>query len=132
MVRASKLESTASGTYFNLSPGIIDSIDVVAGVEPGSHGNSFETIPIETSPNPFSTGTIITFRMTNPARTVLEIHDISGRLVRMIDAGQRPPGEHSLRWDGSDADGHKVASGIYFVSIRTGTVVQSSKMVRVK
>jgi hypothetical protein len=132
MVRAAKLESTASGTYFNLSAGIIDSIDVVAGAGPGMPDTLNETVLLEISPNPFRAGTVVTFHLNNRTRPVLEVYDVTGRLVRTIDAGWHDPGKHAVRWDGNDGNGNMVTSGIYFASLRAGRSVHSSKVVRVE
>ena len=130
--RSRKLETTASGTYFNPSPGIIDSIEVVAAVEHPTQGGLPKPISLDNSPNPFTTGTNITFNLSSPCSAVFEIHDVTGRLVRVIDGGRLPAGNHSIAWDGNDADGHPAASGIYFVSLKTAHSVLSSKVVRIK
>ncbi|MFH1313952.1 MAG: FlgD immunoglobulin-like domain containing protein [Candidatus Eisenbacteria bacterium] len=132
MVRAVKTESTASGTYLNPSPGIIDSIEAVAGVEPPGHGTLPEATFLGSSPNPFLAGTKITFHLAGPGRADLRIHDVTGRLVHVITSGPLPAGKHTLKWDGCDRDGHHVTSGIYFVSLKTGRSVISSKVVKVE
>ena len=127
MVRAVKLESTGSGTYLNLSPGTIDSIGVAAGVDPVLQGNL-----LRSSPNPFRVATNITFHLARPGPVVLRIYGVTGRLVRSVDAGWYPAGRHTLRWDGEDADGRKVAGGIYFLSLDTDWATLSTKMVRLE
>jgi len=66
--------------------------------------------PLRASPNPFAHATDIEFASA-PGRVV--VHDVQGRLVRswgsLDAAGSR------IRWDGTDARGRSVASGIYFV-----------------
>ena len=127
MVRAVKLESTGSGTYLNLSPGTIDSIGIAADVDPVLHGDF-----LRNAPNPFRAGTTITFRLAKPSPVVLRIYDVTGRLVRSVDAGRCTSGRHTLEWDGNDADGRKVAGGVYFLSLDTDWATLSSKMVRVE
>lgn len=127
MVRTVRFETTGSGTYLNTGSGVIDSIEVTAGVEPGLQG-----ILLENSPNPFHAGTNITFQLAHPGRVVLRIHDVAGRLVRSIDAGMYPPGRHTLRWDGRDVHGQGVASGVYFLSLDADRATLSTKVVRLE
>jgi hypothetical protein len=127
MVRTARLETIGSGTYLNIGAGAIDSIEVTAGAEPGLQG----TI-LRNSPNPFRTGTNITFHLASPGRVVLQIHEVAGRLVRSIDAGRCPPGRHTLQWDGRDAHGRSVASGVYFLSLNADRATLPTKVVRLE
>ena len=133
MVRAVKLEVSASGTYFNLSPGAVDSIEVTAGVIPatGDTGAADATL-LGSAPNPFAAGTDVAFRLTRRTRAVLTVHDTSGRLLRTVDGGWLGAGRHALRWDGRDSRGQTVAPGVYFLSVGTGRSRLSGKAVRVE
>jgi hypothetical protein len=130
MVRAIKLETTGSGTYLNLSSGAIDSIEVVASVGPGPDGAQEGDNAFENYPNPFFTDTDVTFRLKTPNRAVMRVHDVTGRLVRELDAGWFPAGKHTIKWDGNDSGGRRVAGGIYFISLDTGRARVSTKVVR--
>jgi FlgD Ig-like domain len=48
----------------------------------------------------------------------IEIHDVSGRLVRTLAA---PSGSSSIRWDGRDARGQLTASGSFFAHLAGGS-----------
>ena len=73
--------------------------------------------------------------LNNIARWDLRIlvHDVHGRVVNTLDAGFKPAGNYSVRWDGRDWLGNLVSSGIYFVTIRdqSGTIA-SRKIVRLR
>jgi hypothetical protein len=47
----------------------------------------------------------------------LEILDVSGRRVRLMDAGWREPGSRQVRWDGRDDAGAQVPAGVYLVRV---------------
>ncbi len=80
-------------------------------------------------PNPFSSSTVVPYELTTQSDIQVTIYDILGRVVRRISAGTQPAGAHSVLWDGRDASGHKVASGIYLYSLRVGGEVLAKKMV---
>jgi flagellar basal-body rod modification protein FlgD len=50
---------------------------------------------------------------SSAARVVINIQNSAGGLVRQIEAGARNAGENSLLWDGKDASGHSLVSGLY-------------------
>jgi hypothetical protein len=83
-------------------------------------------------PNPFTTST--TIRFATPERTDVElvVYDVLGREVkRLVDRSVRQ-GRHEVQWDGRDASGTPVASGIYFYRITTEsfTETRSVQLVR--
>ena len=132
MVRGVKLETTGSGTFLNLSPGAIDSIEVLAGVGAEQHETGARSMLLENAPNPFTASTDIAFHLENPGRVIVKIHDVTGRLVREINAGRQEAGRHTIRWDGDDDQGRRVAGGVYFLSVNTGRVELPSKVVRLE
>jgi hypothetical protein len=132
MVRAVKLETTGSGTFLNLSPGDIDSIEVLAGIGAESRDIGPQSILLENSPNPFTSTTDIGFNLPNPGRVTVKIHNVEGRLIREIDVGRQDRGCHTVRWDGKDDEGHEVSGGVYFVSLVTDDVNLPVKVIRLE
>ncbi len=132
MVRAVKLQTTGSGTFLNPSPGVIDSIAVPAGVGKEPHDQGSHGILLENFPNPFTAATDMTFHLANPGRVVVTVHDVTGRMVRDIDAGRLAAGPHTIRWDGNDTAGHRVASGVYFLTLNCDRTVLSNKVIRLE
>jgi hypothetical protein len=47
----------------------------------------------------------------------IEIYDVRGRLIKQVADKILEPGFHDLEWNGDDAAGRHVASGIYFVKV---------------
>ena len=80
-------------------------------------------------PNPFSSTTLVPYELRTQTDIQVTIYDILGRVVRNIAAGAQSAGTHSLRWDGSDNAGRRVASGIYFYSLQTGGESLTRRMV---
>ena len=95
--------------------------------------------PAETSllpnyPNPFNPETWIPYQLAKPAEVKVSIYSADGKLVRRLDLGQMPSGVYSSRaraayWDGRNAQGEPVASGIYFYTLTAGDFFATRKMV---
>lgn len=83
-------------------------------------------------PNPFGSETSIRFALPQPTDVAADVYDAAGRRVRPLVRGLQGAGGHTLRWDGTDADGNRVAAGIYFVRVKTGDEAQSRKVVLVR
>src|SRR5262249_42423782 len=70
------------------------------------------------APNPArSEGATFRFGLPVQASASLTLFDQQGRRVRELAHGMRGPGEQRVRWDGRDASGRPVASGIYFARL---------------
>ncbi|HJW13726.1 MAG TPA: metallophosphoesterase, partial [Thermoanaerobaculia bacterium] len=70
-------------------------------------------------PNPSRGSAVIPFTLDRPALTHVFIVDVAGRVVRNLASRILPAGAQALTWDGRDAGGRAVASGIYFAVVRT-------------
>lgn len=83
-------------------------------------------------PNPFNPKTTLRFRLAAAGPATLAIHDAAGRLVRLLEAGELAAGEHATTWNGRDALGRPVASGVYFARLRTAEGMLSRRLVLLK
>jgi hypothetical protein len=81
-------------------------------------------------PNPFNPATSVRFDLAQDSEVTLRIFDIQGRLVRDLVQGERfTAGQHSVAWDGRNASGREVASGVYFLDMVAGDYHARHKMV---
>ncbi|TMQ53108.1 MAG: hypothetical protein E6K73_01750, partial [Candidatus Eisenbacteria bacterium] len=71
-------------------------------------------------PNPARGEVAFSFTPEAQREWRLEILDPSGRRVRELARGVGGPGAVSLRWDGRDATGTQVRSGIFWVRVTSG------------
>ncbi|MFH1006032.1 MAG: FlgD immunoglobulin-like domain containing protein, partial [Candidatus Latescibacterota bacterium] len=85
-------------------------------------------------PNPFNPRTVITFALPEPAFVKLEVYNILGQRVSIPAEGLRQAGTHSVSWDGKDASGMEMASGVYFyrLVVDKGRFVQAKKMLLIR
>ncbi len=64
-------------------------------------------------PNPFNPATRIDFRLERAGSAELTVYDLAGRRVATLHRGALPAGPHHVTWDGRDAAGQPVPSGLY-------------------
>jgi hypothetical protein len=101
--------------------------NLVEGTAPG-----MTTYLGQNRPNPFNPTTTIEFGLSERSRVNLEIYDAVGRLVRVLVDEERGEGVYNETWDGMDASGVKVASGVYFYRLTTNSLVETKKMILLK
>lgn len=83
-------------------------------------------------PNPFNPSTTIAWTLPKTARAQLEIFDAMGRLVTTLFDEEQPAGPGSIVWNGSDATGGRVSSGVYFYRLTAGDFEDTKRMVLIK
>ncbi len=83
-----------------------------------SHGQN--NICYLSYPNPFSSGSAFTYRLTESETVVLRVYDASGRLVDTVVNETQAEGDHSVTWDYSDISGQSIPSGIYLCYFEAG------------
>lgn len=81
------------------------------------------------APNPFSASTTIKYTIPARDRVALNVYDSSGRLVSQLVAGEKTPGSHRAKWNGRDASGRELPSGIYFYRLLWGGRTATRKMI---
>ncbi len=80
-------------------------------------------------PNPFNPSTMIQYQLPEKVRVKLEIYNTAGRKVACVVDGEQKAGSHSVRWEGEDAAGVAVSSGVYFSRLTAGKETISRKLV---
>jgi hypothetical protein len=83
-------------------------------------------------PNPFNPTTTIAFELPESQNLTLKIYNVVGEEVKTLISGKFAAGYHEVLWDGTDISNRKLASGIYFYSLKTDKFVQTKKMVLIK
>ncbi len=76
------------------------------------------TLALRAVPNPFNPRATIAFALPRPGRATLRVHDLAGRLVATLLDADLPAGPVEAAWDGRDAGGAAVASGVYVLRLR--------------
>ncbi|MDA1191502.1 MAG: T9SS type A sorting domain-containing protein [Candidatus Poribacteria bacterium] len=88
-------------------------------------------------PNPFNPETWIPYQLADDADVSVSIYDASGQVVRRLELGRQTTGGYVTRsraahWDGKNALGETVASGLYFYEFRADGYSQTGRMLILK
>jgi phosphodiesterase/alkaline phosphatase D-like protein len=100
-------------------------------------GDRFALLPGEYAldhnfPNPFNPETTLKYALPKAGEVTLIVYNVLGQeIVRLVDAKQTP-GYYTIRWNGQDALGHSVASGVYLYRIQAGDFNKTHKMLLLK
>ena len=96
-----------------------------------------KTLLLANYPNPFNPETWIPYQLANPAEVTVTIYAANGAVVRKLDLGHQRAGSYASRsraayWDGRNAQGEPVASGVYFYTLTAGNFAATRKMLILK
>jgi polyhydroxybutyrate depolymerase len=83
-------------------------------------------------PNLFNTQTTIRFNLEHSGHVILRIYNTSGQLVQTLVDERKASGEHSLVWNGTDANGRMISPGVYFCRIDTPGGYDTKSMIFLK
>ncbi len=82
----------------------------------------------QNAPNPFNSQTVITWFLLAPGPARLEVFALTGQRVAVLREGPLKAGFHRLRWEGRDAWGRPLASGVYVCRLVTADAVDTRKL----
>jgi hypothetical protein len=81
-------------------------------------------------PNPFNPSTVVEFTAVTGSRGSVRVFNLRGELVQTLHSGEFRTTQFS--WDGTDARGAAVASGVYVVRAEAEGTTQTAKVALVK
>ena len=92
-----------------------------------------ETALLPNFPNPFNPETWMPYQLAEDSNVTLTIYDTTGVVVRRLNIGHQLAGHYADRgraayWDGRNARGESVASGVYFYTLTAGDFTATRKM----
>jgi hypothetical protein len=99
-------------------------------------GQEVELVPLQTflkpSPNPFNPTTEIRFGLDKPGKVHLDVFDIRGYRVAKLVNEYMDIGQHAVAWQGKGPGGESIASGVYFIRLKTEEVELRHKVLLLK
>ncbi|MBL8029080.1 MAG: hypothetical protein JNL74_21845 [Fibrobacteres bacterium] len=92
-----------------------------------------EKIAMAIGPNPFNPMANIAYYINNQAEVSLAVYDMRGKLVaEPVSAKLLKSGRYNASWNGRDARGSNVASGLYLFVLKAGSEVVKMKAALLK
>lgn len=88
-----------------------------------------ELLLLSAYPNPFNPTTTIRYTIPEKSQVTVTIYDPLGRQVNTLVNGQQTAGDYALKWNGTDAVGRQLSSGLYFCQVRAGGFSETIKLV---
>jgi len=83
-------------------------------------------------PNPFNPKTTIHFSLAAAGQASLQVYDLAGRCVATLLDGPAPAGVQAIDWNGRDASGRRLASGVYLLRFEAAGTSEQGKLVLLK
>ena len=104
-----------NGAFFAFIP---ESIQTDAGRSATEGSEPFCFYP--NVPNPFNAVTTLRYYIPEPSAVIIRVYDVMGNEVVVLTDGIKEAGRHQVSWNGTDASGMAVSSGVYYFRIRAG------------
>jgi len=104
----------------------------------GKAGSPPSLSALDVFPNPFGTGDLNVSFATGSGLgggagdVTVTVYDVAGRRVATLVQESLPAGFHETTWNGRDANGRLVPSGVYFVRAETGGAITTRKLTVVR
>ena len=126
----------ASDTFtFEVTPASLE--NAFLSVTLDSIGSPKQSQLLQNYPNPFNPETWIPYRLSEDSKVSITIYDATGNIVQTLSLGFQSAGFYQDRgraayWDGKNAFGESVASGLYFYRLATPTFEQTRRLIVIK
>jgi len=115
------IENLTQGTHLSIHGGdILHLMNLVTGIDEPNQGFTGDLMIY---PNPSREFSNLEFESSAPGSIKIEIHDLSGRAVSLVQ-NLLPAGRHAFQVEGLN-------SGVYLVSIVTGTSALAGRLVSI-
>jgi hypothetical protein len=88
------------------------------------------TSKLGAAPNPFSNQLTVYFNLNESEKTVLEVYNLIGEKVAILNSGLLESGYHQITWEGIDMNSQYVSQGVYLIKLQTGKQSHVIKVVK--
>ena len=126
-------ETCTAGTSYRYRVDLVDEQGKQTLFETGKISVPIRSITLhQNRPNPFNPSTTLSFDLPWTTQAKVSVYDAEGRFVVNLVDEVMNSGYNEVTWDGTDAQGTLVASGIYFCRLKAGKQELTKKMVLLK
>jgi hypothetical protein len=91
-----------------------------------------EFILSQNYPNPFNPSTKIEFRIADFGFVTLKVYDILGNEIATLVNEEKLPGSYKVEFNVAQVSRPEISSGIYFYQLKSGSYIETKKMVLMK
>jgi hypothetical protein len=83
-------------------------------------------------PNPFNPAMTVRFNLPGNTHVTTKVFTVTGAQIAVLADREFPTGSNEISWDGVDASGQRVASGVYFIRMNSdyGVLVRRAVLIR--
>ena len=103
---------------------------VLATDEIGNLPDEYSLFP--NYPNPFNPTTTVRYNLPESNHVSMIVYDVRGRVVATLIDKRQVAGYHSIQWNGVNADGALMSTGLYLCQIEAGSFTKTIKMLYLK
>jgi hypothetical protein len=129
---SSPVYSVDASNSYTVSDASISVSDAVLGVSGGSAQTPTAYALTQNYPNPFNPTTEIGFSLPTTSQVTISVYNLLGQRVATLLSGEVNAGSYSVTWNGLNAAGRAVSSGIYFYEMSARSLANSSQYNAVK
>ena len=113
--------------------GVDGTVDMLSRVEIGNLNPRPDQYGLnQNMPNPFNPSTTIGYQLPEAGLVRIAIYNLLGQEVRVLVDEKKNAGSFTATWDGTDALGRRVASGVYLYRLLAGDFAASRRMLLLK
>ena len=91
-----------------------------------------DRLMVQSYPNPFNASTQIRYALPQATQVELSIFNLKGEEIYSRSAGQQTAGWYQFNWQGDNAHGETMPTGLYFFRVTTGSEAQTLKLLMIK
>lgn len=107
---------------------------VTTGIEGGKDGAAMPVVMVlkQNYPNPFNPETTIEYQLQESRTVNLTVYNARGQAVAELQNGRKAAGTHRIQWQATDRSGAALASGIYWIALKSGQQQQVRKALLIR
>lgn len=104
----------------------------LASVDRGGETGAARLSLLPSRPNPFVSGTTLSYVLVKSAPVRVSIYDVSGRRVTTLVDDVLRAGAYTREWDGRNAEGARVSAGTYFIRLESDGQSVQQKLIHIR
>lgn len=131
------MNCSAAGNYDSTAYALVHGVADYLGLVPNALSDNNFPVPGNFSlsqnyPNPFNPTTSVDFDLPSGCQVELVVFNTLGQKVATLVKGYMPAGSHQVQWNGENANGTTVPSGLYMYRLQARTTNRSTRFSQIR